>query len=87
MKSIENSNTSQEVKKKMTLRDHYYSLPDRNESTPRIDLIRRVAKRCDVPISTARSWLVYGIIPRDTHAIEILQEETGIAPEDMWERK
>ena len=73
MKSIENSNTSQEVKKKMTLRDHYYSLPDRNESTPRIDLIRRVAKRCDVPISTAR--------------IEILQEETGIAPEDMWERK
>ena len=66
MKSIENSNTSEFQKKKMTLRDYYKSLPDANSIAPRKALVKRVAERCGVPYSTARSWLLYNIKPRSS---------------------
>lgn len=86
MKSIEKANTSEHQKSKMTLRDYYKSLPDANTIAPRKALIRRISERCEVPESTARSWLIYNIRPRDSRAIEILSEETGIAPDNMWDK-
>lgn len=86
MKSIENVNTSLDKKEKMTLRDYYKGLPEANKIAPRKLLVKRIAERCDVPESTARSWLSFGVKPRENkeQIIAILAEETGIAPEDMW---
>lgn len=71
----------------MTLRDYYRSLPDANTIAPRKELIERVAERCEVPVSTARSWLLYGNRPRENREfiISVLEQETGISPEDMWD--
>lgn len=86
MKSIGNVNTSLDKKEKITLRDYYKSLPEANEIAPRKLLIKRIAERCNVPESTARSWVLFGVKPRDNkeQIIAILAEETGIDPEDMW---
>lgn len=86
MESIEKSNTSENKKVKMTLRDYFRNLPEANTIAPRKNLIQRISDRCNVPISTARSWLLYGNKPRDNReqVIAVLSEETGIAPEDMW---
>lgn len=87
MKSIGNVNTSLDKKEKITLRDYYKSLPEANEIAPRKLLVKRIAKRCNVPESTARSWFAFGVKPRDNkdQVIAILSEETGIDPKDMWE--
>ena len=81
------ANTSIDKNPKMTLRDYYRSLPDATTCAPRKELIERLAERCEVPVSTARSWLLYGNQPRENRdfVISVLAEETGIAPEDMWE--
>ncbi len=86
MKSIENSNTSEAKKDRMTLLDYFQSLPETNIVAPRRKMLERIAKKCNVPLTTARSWFVYGIKPRENreHVIAVLAEETGIAPEDMW---
>lgn len=87
MKSILNSNTSVDKKDGMTLKDYFLSLPETNIVAPRRKLLDRIAERCNVPVTTVRSWFVYGIRPtknRD-HVISVLSDETGIAPEDMWE--
>lgn len=86
MKSIGNVNTSLDKKEKITLRDYYKSLPEANEIAPRKLLIKRIAERCNVPESTARSWVLFGVKPRDNkeQIIAILAEETGIDPDDMW---
>ncbi len=88
MKSIEKVNTSLGKKEKITLRDYYKALPEANDIAPRKLLVKRIAERCDVPESTARSWFAFGVKPRDNkeQIIAILAEETGIAPEDMWDR-
>lgn len=87
MKSIGNVNTSLDKKEKITLRDYYKSLPEANEIAPRKLLVKRIAERCNVPESTARSWFAFGVKPRDNkdQVIAILSEETGIDPKDMWE--
>lgn len=84
MKSIEKANTSKEESKKMTLRDYYNSLPEAAEIAPRKNLIVRLCKRCNVPYSTARSWLAYQIKPRNEEFLKVLSEETGIAIEDLY---
>lgn len=87
MKSIEKTNSLEEKKPKMTLRSYYKSLPEANEIAPRKLLIKRVAERCNVPESTARSWIYCGNKPirNKEHIIAVLAEETDIAPEDMWD--
>ncbi len=88
MKSIEKTNISVPERRRMTLRDYYRQLPDANTVAPRKELVQRVARRCNVPTSTARAWLRYGNQPRREVrdlVVKVLQEETGIAPEDMWE--
>lgn len=87
MKSTEKSNSITEDKKKITLRDYYKNLPEANEIAPRKLLVKRIAERCSVPESTARSWFSFGVKPRENKdaIIAILSEETGIAPEDMWD--
>lgn len=81
------ANTSIDKNPKMTLRNYYRSLPDATTNAPRKELVERIAERCNVPVSTARSWMMYGNQPRDNreHVIAVLHEETGITPEDMWE--
>lgn len=85
MKSIVKTNTSEVEKAKMTLKDYFFSLPEAKEIAPRKNLTDRIAARCGVSASTVRAWLAYGSKPRDPKVIEILADETGIAPEDMWE--
>ena len=87
MKSIEKTNTSEAKKDRMTLLDYFKSLPETNIVAPRRKMLNRIAKRCNVPVTTARSWFVYGIRPTKNreHVLAVLQEETGIAPEDMWD--
>lgn len=87
MKSIGNVNTSLDKKEKITLRDYYKSLPEANDIAPRKRLVKRISERCKVPESTARSWLSFGVKPRENKefVIAVLSEETGIQPEDMWE--
>lgn len=84
MKSIENSKTLDEKLSKMTLRGYYKSLPEAKQVAPRKNLIERVAKRCNVKFTTARSWIALGIRPRNQEFVAILSEETGIAPENLW---
>lgn len=86
MKSIDKTNTPEINKGRMTLRDYFLSLPETNIVSPRRKLIDRIAKQCNVPMTTARSWFVYGVKPRENreHVIAVLADETGIAPEDMW---
>ncbi len=86
MKSIEKTSTSDCQKSKMTLMDYFYSLPEVNRIAPRKRLLERVSEKCGVPQTTVRSWFAYGIKPRDPKMIEILAEETGISPENMWDR-
>lgn len=83
MKSIGNSNTFGGTESKMTLKDYFDSIPE--SSSPRNEFIKKMMDKTGCPYSTVRSWFVYGIKPRDERVLEILQEETGIAPEDMWE--
>lgn len=85
MKSIEKTNTSESEKKKMTLRDYYRRLPEANLIAPRKALIKKISEKCDVSESTARSWVAYGVKPRNEEYIKILSEETGIPMEDLWE--
>lgn len=87
MKSIEKANSSTVKKGRMTLRDYFLSLPETNIVAPRRNLIESIAKQCNVPMTTVRSWFVYGIKPRDNkeQIISVLTKETGISPEDMWE--
>ena len=85
MKSISKTNTSPGGEVKMTLRDYYRNLPDAKEIAPKKALIEKVAMRCDVPASTARSWLIYGNKPRNTHYLTVLSEETGIPIDDLFE--
>lgn len=85
MESIRNSNTSEGESKKMTLKDYYQSLPVLKRIAPRQDLVNRIMEKCGVTESTVRNWLQYGMKPQKKEYIEVLQEETGIAPEDMWE--
>lgn len=87
MKRDEKTNVSAPEKKRMTLRDYFKSLPDANTIAPKKELAERVAQRCDVPVNTARSWMLYGNQPRRNraHVIQVLHEETGIDPEDMWD--
>lgn len=88
MKSIEKTNISVPERRRMTLRDYYRQLPLASRIAPRKELVQRVADRCGVPVSTARAWLRYGNQPRREvrdFVVKVLQEETGIAPEDMWE--
>lgn len=86
MKSIEKTKGPEAKKNKMTLRDYFRSLPETNIVAPRKRLIERIAKRCNAPETTVRSWFIYGIQPRDNreHVISVLADETGVAPEDMW---
>lgn len=86
MKSIDKTNTSTNKKKRMTLKDYFNNIPATEIVAPRKKLIEKIAERCHVPLTTARSWFVYGITPRKKENIDILAEETGIAPEDMWAR-
>lgn len=85
MNSIEKTNTSLSDKSKMTLRDYYNSLPTRDAILPRKELVDEVAKRCDVPVSTARSWLAYGICPRRYKHLVALSELTGIPVDNLFE--
>ena len=87
MKSTEKTNASTVKKGKMTLRDYFLSLPETNIVAPRRKLINSIAKQCNVPMTTVRSWFVYGIKPRENrdHVIAVLAKETGISPEDMWD--
>jgi hypothetical protein len=87
MKSIEKTNTLEDQKGKMTLRDYFLSLPETNIVAPRRKLMESIARQCNVPLTTVRSWFVYGIKPRDNkeQVIEVLAKETGISPEDMWD--
>ncbi len=87
MKSIGKTNTSDEKRNKMTLKDYFRNIPRTKIVAPRCELIRKIAEKCNVPETTARSWFVYGIIPRNEKFIEILSEETGIPVEDMWENE
>ena len=84
MKSTEKANTLQQTTRKITLRDYYNSLPDAKQVAPRKALIERISQRCNVPFSTARSWLAYEIKPRYEPYLRILSEETGIAIEDLY---
>ena len=84
MKSTENSNTLPQTKPKITLQDYYNSLPEATQIAPRKELILRISKRCNVPFSTARSWLAYKIKPRYEEYIRIISEEKGIAIEDLY---
>lgn len=87
MKSIDKTNALAVKKERVTLKDYFQSLPETSIVAPRRKLLERIAERCNVPMTTARSWFVYGIRPRESreYVLAVLQEETGIAPEDMWE--
>lgn len=82
MESIRNSNTFGSEVIKMTLKDYFNAIPE--ASAPRTDFLKHISEICNVPFTTARSWFVYGIKPRDPKTIDILSKETGIDPEDMW---
>lgn len=69
---------------KMTLKDYYESLPQCIRSAPRRDFLNRIAKRCDVTISTVYNWINYGMRPMKKSHAEILSEETGIPASDLW---
>lgn len=84
MKSSSISNNSESAKSKMTLRNYFKSLPP--TSYPRQDFLKKIMKKTGCPYTTVRSWFLYGIKPREQRVIDILREETGIAPEDMWEK-
>ena len=86
MKSIDYSNILPKPEGKITLRDYFNSLPDAAKIAPRQNLILQVSERCEVPYSTARSWLAYGTLPRNKKHLEILSEITGIAVEDLFEK-
>lgn len=79
MKRIEKNNSTEEKKSKMTLRSYYRSLPEAKEIAPRKLFVKRVAERCQVPESTARSWIYCGVKPvrNKEQIIAILEEETG----------
>lgn len=83
MKSIGNSNPLGNTESKMTLKDYFDSIPE--ASAPRQDFLKKMMEKTGCPYSTVRSWFVYGIKPREERIIGILQEETGIAPEEMWQ--
>lgn len=83
MKSICNSNTFGDTKSRMTLKDYFDSIPE--ASSPRQEFLKKMMEKTGCPYSTVRSWFVYGIKPREERIIGILQNETGISPEDMWE--
>lgn len=84
MKSIENPNTFVASGDKITLKDYYNSLPVADQIAPRKNLLMKVAQRCGVSYTTARSWFAYQIKPRNEKFLEIISEITGIAVEDMY---
>ena len=83
MKSIGKSNTFEDTKSKMTLKDYFDAIPE--ASAPRQEFLKKIMEKTGCPYSTVRSWFVYGFKPREERIIGILQEETGIVPENMWE--
>lgn len=84
MKSLLISNSFDPKQENMTLRDYYFSLPERQHLAPRKDLLTAIANECGVSYTTVRSWFCYGIKPRNEEYIEIISRHTGIKPEDMW---
>lgn len=68
--------------KKGTLESFYKDLP--KSYSPKTQFIKRVAERCDTAEQTVRLWVKGRTKPSDTKFLEILEEETGIAKDNLF---
>lgn len=68
---------------KMTLRRYYRNLP--RPTSPKMDFVGEIARKCGVTLTTARNWAVYGFRPKDPKHLEVLSEITGIPVKDLFE--
>lgn len=82
MKSEVKTNSIPEKGRIMTLRGYYNSLPEATH--PKTDLLRSIAKKCDVSETTVRNWIRYGFKPNKKEHVQILSEMTGIPVENLW---
>ena len=64
---------------KMTLRRYYRNLP--RPTSPKMDFVGEIARKCGVTLTTARNWAVY----KDPKHLEVLSEITGIPVKDLFE--
>ncbi len=66
----------------MTLKDYYKNLPER--TSPKFDFLKKVSELCNVTVTTARNWCIYGMKPKTYTHVKILSEISGIKEEDLW---
>lgn len=69
-------------KERFTLTEYYRKLPV--SYSPKTQFIKRVAERCETAEQTVRLWVKGRTRPSDTKFLEILEEETGISRENLF---
>lgn len=70
------------AKKEITLVGFYKELP--KSYSPKTQFIKRVAERCGLAEQTVRLWVKGKYNPSDEKYLEILEEETGISRENLF---
>lgn len=84
MKNKINTKADAKRSKTITLRDYYLSLPKAKVIAPRKDFLERIASKCEVTISTARNWVMYGMKPQKPSHVEVIAHETGLSADQLF---
>ena len=64
------------------LTDYYEGLPP--TYSPKTQFIKRVAERCGLAEQTVRLWVKGKYNPSEPKYLEVLEEETGISRENLF---
>ena len=64
------------------LTDYYEGLPP--TYAPKTQFIKRVAERCGLAEQTVRLWVKGKYNPSEPKYLEVLEEETGISRENLF---
>lgn len=83
MKSLENSNTSNQQEKKMTLMDYYESLSPARV-TERALFIEKVCEDLEVSPPTVLNWIAGRNLPQKESYYVKLSELTGIPKDELF---
>ncbi len=84
MKNKTNTKNGAERSETITLRDYYLSLPKAKVIAPRKEFLESIAKKCEVTISTARNWVMYGMKPQKQSHVEVISRETGLPADRLF---